>query len=58
MCCQGHVATIQDEVTVLVVVILILLVFQRYAKEYRIFGGLWYGTAKPDMLVFLVLQRW
>jgi hypothetical protein len=23
------------------------------AKESRIFGGLWYGSAKPDMSLFL-----
>ena len=33
--------------------IMILLFFLRYKKEYRIFGGLWYGTSKPNMLVFL-----
>ena len=30
-----------------------VLVHCRIAKENRIFGGLWYGTTKPDMSLFL-----
>lgn len=27
--------------------------YYRFSTEYRILGGLWYGTSKPDMSLFL-----
>ena len=29
------------------------MIYCRFAQENRVFAGLWYGSVKPDMTIFL-----